>query len=153
MIGSVHQMAPWRPERAKAAWRKRPSQSQEEAVPWEPWLWVQLLLKSQWPYLLYCRVPPGVPLLPRQYPCSRVNGLKIGLWRAWELREEVRNLFESLYHRVHGPMEGQYPTSEIPRLKDCFPSRDYVSEWPSPGGSCHGHGYEKATWLGSLWMK
>lgn len=58
------------------------------------WLSIQLLFSSQWPNLLYCRVPAGVPLLEDDLDASESTACKLVLEGFASAGRRHRNLLD-----------------------------------------------------------
>lgn len=83
------------------------------------WLSIQLLFSSQWPNLLYCRVPAGVPLLEDDLDASESTACKLVFEGFARAGRRHRNLLGRHHSRVFSPGQ-EIIVSEIPSGKDWF---------------------------------
>lgn len=89
------------------------------------WLSVQLLFNSQWPNLLYCSVPPGVPLLEDDLDASESTACKLVFKGFASAGRRHRNLLGRHHSRVLIPGEGNNLTIGDPcQRTDIILSRD-----------------------------
>lgn len=94
------------------------------------WLSVQLLFNSQWPNLLYCRVPPGVPLLKDDLDASESIACKLVFEGFASTVRRHRNLLGRHHSRVLIPGKGNNLTTQVSNKRtDFFFPEIKVSEW------------------------